>query len=114
MKYVNSVEWRTGDGKLSQRLKISICRPLQGAARSCDGWFTGAAEKQELLLPSLLVAVQQQPREKEGKRGMDVDAAAGEGEEDGTEAEKGALAGKHHLSCKTLNIKVSIKNSSGS
>ena len=29
---------------------------------------------------------------------MDVDAATGEGEEDSAEAEKSALAGKHHLS----------------
>ena len=29
---------------------------------------------------------------------MDVDIANGEGEEDGAEAEKSALAGKHHLS----------------
>ena len=48
-------------------------------------------------MPSLLVAEQQQPRETEGDRGMDVDAAVAEGEEDRAEAETGALAGKHKL-----------------
>ena len=61
-------------------------------------------------MPPLLVAEQQQqPRETEGDRYMDVNVALAEGEENRAEAETGALAGKHHLCCKTLNVKVSIK-----
>jgi len=48
-------------------------------------------------LPPLLVAEQQQqqPRETEGDRYMDVNVALAEGEENRAEAETGALAGKH-------------------
>ena len=62
-------------------------------------------------MPPLLVAEQQQqqPRETEGDRDMDVDVALAEGEENRAEAETGALSGKHHPCCKTLNVKVSIK-----
>ena len=101
-----------GIGKISQhrRSNISsshkyvtgICKEL--LAVSDGSWAAGAAAKQELLLPSLLIAAEQQQQQQqqqqsseEGERGMDVDAATGEGEEDGAEAEKGALAGKHHL-----------------
>ena len=75
---------------------VGLCK--EQLVHCSDGRFAWAAEKQELLLPSLLVAEQQQqPRETEGDRGMDVDAAVAEGEEDREEAEKGALAGKHKL-----------------